>query len=362
MTAIDDFVANSRNNNLSDDIIRQTLETQGWDPNIVRFALAGITVPMPDSVEQTAAIHVATPSSTTSATPSLHPLLAALHHVLLWFFVLSSTAAIVAVVASFFGQSVGSSTLAAFIAVVAVTFTPHAIFYILYLRNLRTQPNLVPGKVWSIITICFMSLGALGAAITMVIAMITSGEQYVIVDSALILALNALVLTAYVFAAFVSVNMKIRKPILLAYLPIIALMLGTLFVMSLLRLGPALGDETTRKNLVTTVENIQKKVQSINRLPDKTEAQSLIVGSGISYKTKTSSTYELCTKFTLEIKTGTYSSYSSNGTTDRPITDSYVDAYYFNRPSGNQCFVIESTDMQNSTYDKSDLNTRIKEL
>lgn len=362
MTALDDFVAHSRNNNLSDDTIRQTLEAQGWDPNMVRFALAGITVPTPEPATQVSAVVAAEPSPVASAAPSLHPLMAALHHVLLWFFVLSSTVAIVAVIASLFGETVDSSTLAAFIAVVAITFTPYAVLYVLYLRKLRTQPSLVPGKVWSIITICMHSLSTLAAAITLVVTAIVGGQVSVIVSSALVLVLTATVLTVYLFAAFVPSTWKIRKPILIAYLPIVAILLGTLFIMSLLRLGPALGDETTRKNLVTTVTNIQKQVQSINRLPDEAEAQSLIVGSGISYKTKTSSTYELCAKFTLEIKNDTYSSYSSNGTTDRPITDSYVDAYYFNRPSGNQCFVIESNDMLNSIYDRSDLNTRIKEL
>ncbi len=342
MAAIDDFITHARNNGVDDETIRQTLETQGWDKNVVSFALAGIAVPAPDS-NVAVSVPVAEPAHS-SAAPSLHPLLAALHHVLLWFFVISSTIAIVAVVASLFGESVDSSALAAMIAVVAITFTPYAILFITYLRKLGTQPNLIPGKVWSIITICLQSLSVLGAAITLVVTAIVGGESSVMVGAALILALTGTVLTVYIFAAFVPITAKVRKPILLAYLPIVALLLGTLFVMSLLRLGPALADENTRKNLVTTVENIQKKVQTIDRLPNTSEAKSLIVGSGITFDSKSPTTYELCATFVTDSETDKYSSYGSTRA-DAPISDSYVYVDAFYRPSGRQCFVIQSNDL-----------------
>lgn len=341
MTAINDFITNARAHNIDDETIRQTLASQGWEPQVVTFALLGMEVPTPDAVQSNtpAAITVDSPEH-----PSLHPLLAALHHVLLWFFVIASTIAIVGVVASLFGESVDASALAAMIAVVAITFTPYAILFVLYLRKLRRQPNLVPGKVWSIITICLNSLSALGAAITLVVTSIVGGETSVIVGAALVFALTALVAVVYIMAAFAPSTWKARLPFLVAYLPAVALLLGTLFVLSLVRIGPALQNEKLRTSLVTTIENIQPKIQSLNRLPTPQEVQPLVANADISYTALSDITYELCVTF---VGTGKSSKQSYlEGTKTNPITDSYVSTSQFYRPQGRQCFIIESRDLQ----------------
>lgn len=349
MTAINDFITTARANNIDDDTIRQTLEAQGWDAQVIKFALLGMDIPAPV---------VATPASvpTISASqpqqPSLHPLLAALHHVLLWFFVVSSTVAIVSVVASLFGEYIEARALAAMIAVVAVTFTPYAILFILYLRKLRYQPNLVPGKVWSIITICLNSLSALGAAITLVVTAIVGGETSVMVGASLVFTLTALVAVAYVIAAFTQSTWRVRKPFLVAYLPIVALLLGTLFILSLVRIGPAIHDEDLRTSLATTVENIRAETQTLDRLPTPKEATSLLDDPDITYSAQSDTTYELCATFESASKS---SKARRTGTEASPMSDSYSYSSDFRRPQGQQCFVVESSDLMKNA--ESQLNS-----
>lgn len=346
MATLDDFIAKARAKNLDDETIRQALEKQGWDRSSISLALAGMAAPSPhEAYTNNPTVH----EPTTHSSPSLNPLLAALHHVLLWFFVLASTISIVAVVASLLGKSVESDALAALMAVVLVAFTPYAVLYVLYLRKLRAQPSLIPNKTWSIITVCIHSLGALIAAITLVVNLIVDGNQTTIISSALVLALMVIVLITYIFAAFAPSASKARKPVLLGYLPIVALLLGTLFTLSALRLGPALADETTRDNLVTTVENIRDNVEDNNRLPNNEQADSFIEGSDITYEKISDTTYKLCATFKVD-RTVDQSSYRSSSAS-QPISDSYIQAYDFYSKKGNQCFTVQSEALSSVTKD-----------
>lgn len=341
MADLDSYISKARGKGISDQHIKKTLLEEGWDAPSVEAGLGGLTVPKPPS----GALKPQQHSDTTSSLQS------ALHHVLLWTFLLSATIAISAVTASLFGSNVSTSALASLIAVTIVTFTPFLVFFILYLLKVRKNPKTIPGKVWSIITICFASVGAMAAAISLVVGLVTESTPSWIVGSSLIITLYAITLIVYGFATFYSEKlMKLRQVILIAALPAFIVLMGTLFIMSLLQIGPARHDEAMRTALVKTTENIRDSVRKTSVLPSQTDARHLIANSSITYEVKSLSTYELCTTFDTTSETAYKSSYSSEDTT-KPIKDSYAYETYFNASSGKQCFTIESSKLSGSSFD-----------
>jgi len=166
MTEIEIFIKQAREKGLNDDAIRSSLDAKGWDKTAIDLALVGLEVPTPPS---TAPQTTATPADQPR---SLSPLMAAIHHVILWFFSGSSAVAIGGTVASLYGFQVSSTALASMIAVTLITFIPYALLFgILLAKNFKAVT--VPNKTWSIITICIHSIGAMIAAI---VARMTSGS------------------------------------------------------------------------------------------------------------------------------------------------------------------------------------------
>lgn len=334
MAELETYIKEARDQGLSDDHIRNALKAEGWNTQDIDKALSGLVVPKP-------------PKSTTDThhsnnVQSTGPLHSALHHVLLWFFLISASLSIGAAVSSLYGSFVSTTALASLMAVTLVTFTPYLIFFILFLGQTHRNPRLIPGRVWSIITICLASIGAMAAAITLVVTLVVSGDISVTISSLLLIALFAITLVTYSLATFASDKARTtRKVILILTLPAFALLMGTLFILSLLQLGPARHDEAVRDNLVTTVNNIRSHVDRTNTLPAVSEAETLIADdSSISYKALSSTAYELCAEF----KTDTLesSSYSRNYTDTLPLTDTYVYESNFYADSGTQCFTVES--------------------
>lgn len=349
------FVAQAREKGLPDESIRKNLELEGWGKEKIDTALAGLEVPKPDA-----------PLSETKATASqptnpfsLSPLMAALHHIILWFFVSSSTITICGTVASLYGISVSSEVLASMIAVTLITFIPYAILFCIYLLKLRKNPLLVPGKVWSIITICLHSVGAMTAAIVLVINLIVSGSQIFIISSALILALNALVVIAYSFAAFgIHRALTLRKIIVSLYLPLLLIMFGILFSMSLLKLGPAKHDEDLRRDLSAVTAKIRTETRTNNKLPDS--ISGFTSNSSIRYEKTNTRTYKLCASFQTSNNPNVGGvSYYTERSTEETKSDAYADDYsFFNSKSGENCFNFESYYLEEKeqgreTYDYS---------
>src|SRR5690606_31513541 len=133
------------------------------------------------------------------------------------------------------------------------------------LRRLKQDPNLTPGSIWSIITVCLHSLGALVAAIVLTVALITGGDLSTIISSAIILALYSVVVATYSLAAFAKPS-RTRKIVLFASLPVLAIIMGSLFTLSLMQIGPSLQDQKTRDNLVLTTQSIAEFVADNNRV------------------------------------------------------------------------------------------------
>lgn len=343
MAELDSYINEAREKGLSDEKIKNNLESEGWDTSEINSALGGLSIPKPP---------VKSSGKTSQhVDASTGPLQSALHHVLLWFFLGSSSISIGLVTASLFGANVSTTALASLIAVTVVTFVPYAIFFVLYMLKARKQPGTIPGKVWTIITLCLASVGAMSAAITLVVSMVTEAPTYLIVAATLSLTLMAITLLVYSFAAFSPVKLhKVRRIILISALPAFAIMMGTLFVMSLLQLGPAKHDETLRSELVNTTQAIKTSVSKTGVLPSPASAKSLITDSEISYTLKSSSTYELCVTFQTSSDANSYYASYARDSMLKTISDDYVYEGYFNAQSGPQCFVIESYQLSNPGY------------
>lgn len=344
MADIRTFITEARTKGLSDEQIREALKAQGWDPAVIEVGLSGLEVPVASTVSQPSGGQVAAADQR----PSLHSLMAALHHVLLWFFTASSTVTIVSVVASLMGVTISSTALSTMIAITVITFTPYAIFFILYLLQARRKPGLVPGKVWSIITICLHSIGAMIAAITLVVSVINSGEQTVMLSALLILCLDLLVVVTYSFAAFTPVKLALpRKIITLAYLPLLFVLFGILFIMSVLQLGPARHDLQLREDMAATVRKVVTYTHDHNQLPK--DGGDVVVGKDVRYSYKTKTTYDVCGTF--QVSSSRNSSRVDYGSTE-PLSDDYVYEDMFEAGAkGERCFTLTSSRLETPRND-----------
>lgn len=334
MNEIETFIQQAREKGLDEATIRSGLEAKSWDKAQINLALSGLEVPTP--------ITAKSPQHTSDSHPSLSPLMAALHHVILWFFTVSSAVAIGGTVASLYGTNVSSTTLASMIAVTLTTFIPYTILFSIFLVKSHKQPLLVPSKVWSIITICLHSIGAMIAAIVVVVNSITGGQPMYLVSAALILLLDLIVVFTYCFAAFgFGPLAKLRRVAITLYLPILIIMFGILFGLSLLRLGPARSDEILRKDLTETTKKIATQTEKDNKLPDS--ISNLTSNPAISYAKISTKTYQLCGTFQLA-NASDYPSYYGGSSN----TDSYVDEsmFYANQP-GKNCFDFTSDHLKN---------------
>jgi hypothetical protein len=335
MVDLKSFIEQARTKGLDDQQIKQALVNQGWDEARITVALTGLEIPKADQP-------AATPSH--AKRPSLSPLLAALHHVLLWLFTGSSTVTITGVVVSLFGENVSTQVLASMIAVTVITFIPYAILFISFLLQAKHTSGLIPGKVWSIITICIHAVAAMIAAITLVVALINSGEQSLIISASLILMLDLIVVTTYCFAAFTPERLNsMRRIITSSYLPTLGVLFGILTILSALQLGPARHDEQLRKDLATTVEKINHYTSDHKKLPEAID--TLRTNSDIEYTKTDDQTYEVCATF----QTSNKNSNPSRSPYDYPQLDSYVSEstfYVINR--GRHCFSFQATSLQTS--------------
>lgn len=338
------FVTQAREKGLSDESIRKNLELEGWEKEKIDTALIGLEVPKPDTPTEAPLTKPVAADNKPASPFSLSPLMAALHHIILWFFVGSSTVTICGTVASLYGVSVSSNVLASMIAVTLITFIPYAILFGIFLGKMRKNPLLIPGKIWSIITICIHSVGAMTAAIVLVINLILGGSEVFIISSALVLALDALVVIAYLFAAFgVHRALKLRKVIISLYLPFLVLMFGILFVMSFLKLGPAKHDEDLKKDLSAVTSKIRTETRNNNKLPDSID--SLTSNKSIRYEKTGTKTYKLCAIFQTSKSeyTSTTSYYHSEGTDQETRSDVYAnDSQFYVSRSGENCFNFKS--------------------
>lgn len=332
-----EFIARAKEQNIDIDTIRRTLRNKGWSETAIDAALLGdLEVPIAPAGEQSLVDTSSLKQPQTRERPAVHstgPLFSALHHVLLWFFVGSTSFAITSAISSLFHDYVSEDALASFIAVSIVTFIPYSIVFVLYLRKRRQNPQLIPGRIWSIITICLASIGVMAAAITAVVALIQSSDDSVAISAAALMILYAAVIVTYASAAFMT-NQKesLRRWLLRLPVIVVALLLLGVFIPSLLQLGPIRDDQQLRKDMVTTVETIRQIADAQQSLPES--ADNYLANPKISYKKISVNRYQLCAPFKVRSNSDYYSP-------DNTIQDRYVAEYSFER-SGNNCFTIET--------------------
>src|SRR5690606_23743467 len=131
---------------------------------------------------------------------------------------------------------------------------------------------------------------------------------------------------------------KRRRLVLMVHLVALAVLLGGLFIVSIMRLAPAQADSSTRDNLVESVGQIADFTRRQDRLPTKNE---LNLPSNVSYRQTSRSTYEVCAEFNLNTDEPNYTH------RPEPSDDSYVDSYHFTEhKKGVQCFEFESSELQ----------------
>lgn len=333
MNEIETFVKAAREHNVDDLAIRKALEEKGWDSADIDAALSGAKTP-----EDEMAVQAPTPPATRQKTATLSPLMAAMHHILLWFFTSSSTVTIVGVIASLFSENVSADALAAMIAVTVVTFIPYAVLFAVFLSLDHKRKGVIPGKVWSIITICLHIIGAMAAAITLVVTAITSSTTSVMVGAGLVLLLNAIVITTYCFGAFSLTHVpKLRKVVISLHLPILVVLFGILSFLSIMQIGPAKHDDQLRQNMVTTVQKIVSYTKEHQALP--ANGNAIVTSPEIHYSKKSDTTYELCADFQIHEKAAP----PSHPASSEAIHDDYVYKEQFTYyGKGQRCFTFKS--------------------
>jgi hypothetical protein len=264
--------------------------------------------------------------------------MAALLHVVLWFFTVSSAVTIGGAIASLYGMEVSANALASMLAVTVITFIPYAVLFAIFLRKNSEFSGIIPGKIWSIITICLHSVGTMIAAIVAVVTAITNGEQAVLMSAGLIAILDLLVVLTYALAAFGFRTTKVRNILLALHLPLLIIMFGILFTLSLLNLGPAKHDEDLRRDLSTLVRNIAKKTRQDEKLPESID--NMTNNRSITYKKLSDKEYQVCANF--QTSGRLRSPYYYRGASVNQSDDYVSESQFYASSSGNQCFEFTS--------------------
>lgn len=341
MSQLVEFVNSAREKGLDDETIRRASVDQGWADSEITIALAGLETPKPTTgltQQQSEPIDPTSNAEPVGARPSLGPLIAALHHILLWFFTISSSLAIAAAVSNIYGYATTAAAIASFLAVLVITLVVYLVFYVPYLKNTLKPPYQTANRPWSIITICLHGVAGMGAAIGLLVLLINDGDITWITTWALILFMTIVVIATYAAATFINPTLKMRKWILLTAMPSLALLLIVLFGWSIAGFGDLKHDDQTRKNLVQTVSNIRGYAEATGALP--ADASSLLADKSFTYKKKTYVTYQLCADFKRVSLSSSKISYPSSTAT---IGDDYVHESDFSvEKPGNKCFDIRT--------------------
>ncbi len=345
MDEIQKFVEEARQKDWSDNRTREALLANGWSATQVDAALSGLTVPKPPAA--TELLRRDNSMHHSPSRPTITALEAALQHVLLWVFTLTSSIMIGVVSLALFGnRSNGSSeTLLTYVVLELVTFLPFALLFWRYSRRLRREPELMTGKVWSIITIVLHSVGLIGSLVALVLVIIlVHGPETTagLVASGAIGLMNGLVVLAYALANFAKApQSRLRKGYLQIFPVLLFVLIGVLGIFSLLRVGPLRADDQTRQNLVSTVQKIHNYTQDHKALPIQL-SQVSGASADVTYKTLNAYTYQVCADFKKKYDPG----YSVS--TDA-MDDSYVDTWGFQYGrAGNNCWKFTDANLKNT--------------
>lgn len=360
---MEDFIKQARHKGLSDEKITELLKSNGWTDDQIQGGLYGLSVP-----KAPGAPHVPTPPAGTPqppktlspaagvGRPTISALSASLQHVLLWLFTATSSvmfgvAAGVLYDMNTNGVSDFGRFLTIFLVVELVSFIPFAVFYFVYLRSQRKEPELQTGRVWSIITVVLHSIGLVSATIAFILILCFVRNEAV-GPSALyaggLLVMNLLVVVAYVVANFSPTTLKGRRWILWA-LPVGSLVLIIGFTVALIVGNAQRGsDAGIRADLVSATESVREYANDHNRLPDNLKQAGYSEGN-LTYSKDSSYAYQLCAEFSRSAQgASAYTSYDNQ-------SDSYInESTFYNDRSGRQCFTLYNPELRSFRTDSLD--------
>lgn len=151
-------------------------------------------------------------------------------------------------------------------------------------------------------------------------------------------------------AAFGLTMKKTRTILLAAHLPLLIIMFGILFTMSLLKLGPAKHDEDLRRDLTGLVQNIARKTREDNKLPDSID--SMTTNRAITYKKMSDKKYQVCANFQTSGQSNSSYYYGYDGAYMQ--NDDYVsESRFYVASRGDHCFEFTSTYLEEKEADTS---------
>lgn len=348
------FIDNAREKGLDDTRIKKMLDGGGWTEGQIDAALLGLEIPTAPSQsvdKATAKLTAAGDMSQAEAKPARHglpALPAALHHVFLWIFTLTSTIMITIVATVLFGASGGSSeTLLTYVVMELLTFLPFVFAYAYYLRKRKADEALGTGKVWSVLTIVFHSIGLIGSLIAFVLILVLVHDSDTVaglLSSGALVLVNLFVVLTYAIANFTHSSSTLKRRYLIAFPALLFLIISSFAVVALAKVGPIKADDQTRQNLVQASEAVKEYVRDNKKLP--ASLSQISVEPGINYRRVNDVEYELCANFVLEEDSDSF--YREEG-----LRDDYVDTYMFgNESSGKQCWTIENSQLSDAKIEQ----------
>lgn len=340
------FIHQLKNNGVNSQQIFQSAQITGqWSDDVIATALYSLDRNEKEPRTQTKA-EVASHENN-NGVQSISILQTVFHHIALWFFIGATIPALITLVDLLTGGTTSPSTITTFLSVVIVTGGLYFVFYGIYLRKaLKSKETIIPGKVFSIITMAFALVTLLIAAIAGLTVLVSSsfggdsiGDSGTVLSSALTVVIAGAVIAIYWAATFLKTNNKTRKPLLIGSPIAIIAIITALFIAGFSTLPSVIADEKTRDALVETSEKIVNLTKLESSLPEDDTVLSL--EDGMSYKKLDKNSYELCATF----KNDSTNPYALGDTA--ALNDSYLSEYDFqNYSKGESCFTIESGVME----------------
>lgn len=222
MSELKSYIEAARKAGLDSETITKNLKQEGWSDKDISSALDKDTPTVPKA-----------PSAKTGdARPTMSPLVAALHHIFLWFFSSLATISIYTTIAAIANDGPDSQSALVMGLITIISLAVYLGFYIPFLIKTVKPPFQTAHKVWSIITICIHGLSALGFLIALVPIVVYGAPVWVVVATAITIFWNLAVVGTYLAATFLPVKHSLRPAIIWTLMPIFVIVIITLLVVS----------------------------------------------------------------------------------------------------------------------------------
>ncbi len=367
MPAINDelsaYIRSAREHELSDDVIIRLLLASGWNPSDISRHLINVPVPNPAPPAAEAPALAAVPAQAAfaapaqaafaapaqaasaapappAARPALIPLIAALHHVFLWFFVGSASYSVAVVIELLFSYDPYPRSITSTIAVTGVTLVVYLSFFIPYWFKTRKPPFVSAHRVWSTITICLFGVAAMVAAIVFIVSVLDSESTVTIVTTLTLFIIYICIVITYLAATFIPVTRRRLRTVLLSSgVPVAATILGVFFIVSVVNLGPISRDWETRDNIVELTEDVSSYAEDTGMLPGS--AAVLDIPEGLTYTKKSALVYEICAVYERNASAQFFDDPAEVDDAE-PQNDLYLDSGQLAGVAGRNCFLFQS--------------------